>query len=156
MNEQRQKINHLKSENRELRRQRETEPDVIQIDEEDLEQLQAALRMGGNDFLSSCKVYTVMGGMMQVRNDDNMTYEQLLALEERIGNVPVGLNERQMKKLPLLPLKEEITCSICLNTIEVGEIAKLLPKCNHSYHGDCIDEWLRAKKTCPLCLTEVI
>jgi|JI61114BRNA_FD_contig_41_4900474_length_777_multi_2_in_0_out_0_2 hypothetical protein len=32
-------------------------------------------------------------------NPDNMTYEELLQLEERIGNVSKGLTEEQLKQL---------------------------------------------------------
>eukprot|EP00358_Blepharisma_japonicum_P004720 CAMPEP_0202947632 /NCGR_PEP_ID=MMETSP1395-20130829/11782_1 /ASSEMBLY_ACC=CAM_ASM_000871 /TAXON_ID=5961 /ORGANISM="Blepharisma japonicum, Strain Stock R1072" /LENGTH=126 /DNA_ID=CAMNT_0049649051 /DNA_START=371 /DNA_END=748 /DNA_ORIENTATION=+ len=121
--------------------------EVINISEEDLENMFA---QQGPDVLA--QLMNLRG--LMARNEDNMTYEQLLALEERIGNVPVGLNEDQMNELPVVPLAAENMCSICLVNMEKGEMAKLLPKCNHSYHAECIDQWLKAKKTCPLCLTE--
>ena len=36
---------------------------------------------------------------------DNMTYEELLELEEKIGSVSKGLSEDQIKKLPIKVIK---------------------------------------------------
>ncbi|KAG0514610.1 hypothetical protein BDA96_10G207600 [Sorghum bicolor] len=33
----------------------------------------------------------------------------------------------------------------------VGETVRLLPVCLHLYHVECIDPWLEAHSTCPLC-----
>ncbi|GJN38563.1 hypothetical protein PR202_gb27618 [Eleusine coracana subsp. coracana] len=43
------------------------------------------------------------------------------------------------------------TCSVCLGALEVGETVRLLPVCMHLYHVDCIDPWLDAHSTCPIC-----
>lgn len=42
------------------------------------------------------------------------------------------------------------SCCICLDTLNVGQFAKSMP-CTHSFHSDCLDEWLRRKASCPLC-----
>ncbi|VAI77178.1 unnamed protein product [Triticum turgidum subsp. durum] len=42
-------------------------------------------------------------------------------------------------------------CAVCLGAIRVGAMAKLLPACAHVYHVECIDLWLAAHSTCPLC-----
>jgi len=39
-------------------------------------------------------------------------------------------------------------CAICLSDIESGTPQAVLP-CSHTYHGKCIDQWLR--NTCPDC-----
>lgn len=43
-------------------------------------------------------------------------------------------------------------CTICLAEYEAGEEIRDLP-CNHAYHRECIDEWLRAHRRCPICRT---
>ncbi|XP_072960060.1 RING-H2 finger protein ATL3-like [Typha angustifolia] len=47
-------------------------------------------------------------------------------------------------------------CSICLSFVVEGEMVKLLPRCTHSFHQGCIEMWLKAHPTCPICRTEVI
>ncbi|KNA04688.1 hypothetical protein SOVF_197360 [Spinacia oleracea] len=37
-----------------------------------------------------------------------------------------------------------------------GEKARLLPKCNHGFHVECIDMWFQSHSTCPLCRDSVI
>ena len=47
--------------------------------------------------------------------------------------------------------EEEATCSVCLGVFQVGETVRLLPVCLHLYHVECIDPWLDAHATCPIC-----
>ena len=45
-------------------------------------------------------------------------------------------------------------CSICLEDFdETKEEYKL--SCNHNYHKECIQMWLRTRTTCPLCRAHV-
>jgi hypothetical protein len=46
-------------------------------------------------------------------------------------------------------------CSVCLGTVQAGEMVRLLPLCKHLYHVECIDLWLASHDTCPLCRAEV-
>ncbi|KAF5449629.1 hypothetical protein F2P56_030054 [Juglans regia] len=41
-------------------------------------------------------------------------------------------------------------CAICLDEWEVGGVAKEMP-CNHRFHGNCIERWLRIHGSCPVC-----
>jgi len=41
-------------------------------------------------------------------------------------------------------------CIICLESMIKGERVKILG-CGHMYHYDCIMEWFKRKKECPLC-----
>ncbi|KAL2945610.1 E3 ubiquitin-protein ligase SDIR1 [Bienertia sinuspersici] len=46
--------------------------------------------------------------------------------------------------------EDELTCSVCLEQVNVGELIRSLP-CLHQYHANCIDPWLRQQGTCPVC-----
>uniref|UniRef100_A0ACD5WU77 Uncharacterized protein n=1 Tax=Avena sativa TaxID=4498 RepID=A0ACD5WU77_AVESA len=46
-------------------------------------------------------------------------------------------------------------CSVCLGTVQAGEMVRTLPLCKHLYHVECIDMWLASHDTCPLCRAEV-
>ncbi|GER29946.1 RING/U-box superfamily protein [Striga asiatica] len=90
---------------------------------------------------------------------DNMSYEELLALGERIGNVCTGLNEgtimsrlKQTKYVKRAEKDEAETepCSICREEYINGENLGILD-CGHEFHRDCIKQWLRHKNLCPIC-----
>ena len=51
--------------------------------------------------------------------------------------------------------KDMLFCVVCLYEVMDGERFRKLPKCNHCYHVDCIDEWLQSNSTCPLCRNQV-
>lgn len=94
---------------------------------------------------------------------DNMSYEELLALEERIGNVSTGVTSevmaQKLKKTRYSSLDAvvarysqecDIKCSICQEEYEEGdEIGKI--ECGHGYHSHCIQQWLVQKNQCPIC-----
>ncbi|KAJ3673204.1 hypothetical protein LUZ60_006578 [Juncus effusus] len=76
--------------------------------------------------------------------------------------VPQGLDSKIIKSLPFIVFKSEdfkncgIDCAVCLSEVSNGEEARILPKCNHGFHLDCIDMWLFSHSTCPLCRCPVI
>lgn len=47
--------------------------------------------------------------------------------------------------------KEGLDCAVCLTRFEPAELLRLLPKCKHAFHVECVDTWLDAHSTCPLC-----
>lgn len=93
---------------------------------------------------------------------DNMSYEDLLALEERIGNISKGLRPEQMKrtytvaKASSKPRDER--CAVCQEEWSENTAHKRveLNSCHHEFHEDCICTWLASNKTCPICKQEVI
>ncbi|KAM0848030.1 hypothetical protein ACQ4PT_054642 [Festuca glaucescens] len=44
-----------------------------------------------------------------------------------------------------------LECAVCLSEFEDDERLRLLPKCSHAFHPDCIGEWLARHVTCPVC-----
>ncbi|GLJ39529.1 hypothetical protein SUGI_0807790 [Cryptomeria japonica] len=47
-------------------------------------------------------------------------------------------------------------CAVCLSDFEDDEMVRLLPKCNHAFHPECIDIWLCSHTTCPVCRTSLV
>ncbi|KAK4379223.1 hypothetical protein RND71_001085 [Anisodus tanguticus] len=43
------------------------------------------------------------------------------------------------------------TCPICLAEYHPKEIVKCIPECEHCFHAECIDEWLKINGSCPVC-----
>ncbi|KAL3931167.1 MAG: hypothetical protein SGARI_004273 [Bacillariaceae sp.] len=49
------------------------------------------------------------------------------------------------------------TCAICIDSFEHGENIRLLPRCGHAYHTECILPWLTTREACcPFCKTMVL
>lgn len=51
--------------------------------------------------------------------------------------------------------KDGLECSVCLARFEDPEVLRLLPKCKHAFHVECLDTWLDVHSTCPLCRWKV-
>ncbi|KAI3687330.1 hypothetical protein L1987_81025 [Smallanthus sonchifolius] len=118
----------------------------------------------GNSFLGGFNFYDQYRGM---RLDiDNMSYEELLALEDEMGAVSTALPEEELSKClriseyKPLHIKEckrrgswcldDTKCSICQEEFIAGdEIGSM--ECDHGYHAACIYQWLRLKNWCPIC-----
>lgn len=48
-------------------------------------------------------------------------------------------------------------CSICIEDFEEGERIRILPRCMHAFHTDCLMPWLTERQgCCPLCKTRVL
>lgn len=118
----------------------------------------------------------LMGGVLDSRDRfrdwrldiDGMTYEELLALGDKIGHVSTGLKENEMSRY-LRKIKISILdnlsshfsrgtdsrCSICQEEYKADdEMGKL--NCEHAYHMHCIKQWLLQKNACPVCKSEVV
>ncbi|KAD4888646.1 hypothetical protein E3N88_20719 [Mikania micrantha] len=88
---------------------------------------------------------------------DNMSYEELLALEERIGNVNTGLTEENVLKCLKPKTYASLTgqpdaepCCICQEEYKNGDDLGEL-ECGHDFHTSCIKQWLAQKNLCPVC-----
>ncbi|KAM7250904.1 hypothetical protein ACFE04_022787 [Oxalis oulophora] len=92
---------------------------------------------------------------------DNMSYEELLALGERIGEVSTGLSEEAILKLmkrkkymsmTMEPSPDQEPCCICQEEFIDGDDVGMLD-CGHDFHTNCIKQWLVNKNICPICKT---
>ena len=72
-----------------------------------------------------------------------------------------GIDKEVVKTLPfftfssLKGFKEGLECTVCLSKFEDTETLRLLPKCKHAFHMNCIDKWFESHSTCPLCRRRV-
>ncbi|KAK7324551.1 hypothetical protein VNO77_28197 [Canavalia gladiata] len=104
---------------------------------------------------------------------EDMSYEDLLALGERIGNVSTGLSEESitthLKTKTYLTRadtainleetacddQETDSCIICQDEFKNQEKIGIL-RCEHEYHADCLKKWLLVKNVCPICKSEAL
>jgi len=64
-----------------------------------------------------------------------------------------GNEKKQADRTSKTP-EDELTCSVCLEQVAVGDLLRSLP-CLHQFHVNCIDPWLRQQGTCPICKHQV-
>ncbi|CAM0879643.1 unnamed protein product [Alopecurus aequalis] len=93
-------------------------------------------------------------------NIDEMSYEELLALEETIGNVNTGVAEEKIagcvKEVVCCGSdlteddEEDGRCLVCLEGYKDNDLLGIL-KCKHDFHTGCIKKWLQVKNACPVC-----
>lgn len=92
------------------------------------------------------------------------TYEDLLNLGDFIGDVKSERwslrSSEVIQQLPVIIYGDEgksdfdSLCIFCQNDFESGERVRILP-CNHAFHADCVDIWLRDHDSCPTCKKSV-
>ncbi|KAH9593349.1 zinc finger protein [Trypanosoma melophagium] len=121
-------------------------------------------RIPGEDYMD---LISVIGELVARRNlgitqdIDDMSYEQLLELQERIGYVSKGITKEQIREcLCDVARPSDGTCVVCQGEWEegdaAGEPAVELKTCHHIFHRACIEQWLGSNKTCPVCKQEVV
>jgi hypothetical protein len=105
---------------------------------------------------------------------DRMSYEELWALSEQIGDVVPRhpqATESQLRSLPTCtftrpaaaasasPVASAETssssgdaaqCAVCLADYESGDTLVTIP-CFHRFHVDCLAPWLKNCARCPVC-----
>ncbi|XP_027337572.1 E3 ubiquitin-protein ligase ATL6-like [Abrus precatorius] len=71
-----------------------------------------------------------------------------------------GFNREVINRCPILVYstvkelkmgKGALECAVCLSEFEECDKIRLLPKCHHVFHLDCIDGWLLSHMNCPVC-----
>lgn len=92
------------------------------------------------------------------RHQANIELTSIISPQQR-SVFAVGLDGPTIESYPKtllgesrrLPKPSDNTCPICLSEYQPKEELRTIPECNHYFHANCIDEWLKLNGTCPLC-----
>jgi len=89
---------------------------------------------------------------MQTRDLTPEDYELLLTLDSKLKPKTVSNNLVDSFPTKKIEKVEDVhQCMVCLMELEIGDIVKVLPKCGHSFHPDCISQWLtKSSVNCPI------
>ncbi|KAJ3695410.1 hypothetical protein LUZ60_000787 [Juncus effusus] len=96
-----------------------------------------------------------------VQNSDESERASVTAMQGQLQQLfhlhDCGVDQTFIDTLPvfqyktIVGLKDPFDCAVCLCEFEGADKLRLLPKCSHAFHIDCIDTWLLSHSTCPLC-----
>ncbi|XP_042484630.1 RING-H2 finger protein ATL56-like [Macadamia integrifolia] len=73
----------------------------------------------------------------------------------------LGLSQKELSKVPCfnysVALERAVNgdCAVCLEGLREGEMCRILPRCKHVFHANCVDAWLIKVAACPLCRASV-
>ncbi|KAL0428741.1 UNVERIFIED_CONTAM: putative RING-H2 finger protein ATL21A [Sesamum radiatum] len=115
---------------------------------------------GHPDFLIGSR-HSVWGNWWRLRRQSaNRAVQNSTIAPAQPGTSPAaGLDDSSIetyRKIILgesrrLPGPNGVTCPICLADYHPNDTIRCIPECEHCFHSDCIDEWLRMQNTCPVC-----
>ncbi|KAK3210659.1 hypothetical protein Dsin_015365 [Dipteronia sinensis] len=97
------------------------------------------------------------GSSSAANHTDNQQNPALIRSNSRFS----GIDKTVIESLPFFRFsslkgsKQGLECAVCLSKFEDTEILRLLPKCRHAFHINCIDQWLEKHSSCPLCRHKV-
>jgi hypothetical protein len=115
------------------------------------QQLQQQQQLG----IVTADAFGGFGTLAAVQGADAAMQANVLPSSHKYPTPPVIINNLPVIKYHPLGAGSSQICAICYDEFQPEEDVKLLP-CMHSYHGACIDAWLRRGHTCPICNYDVI
>ena len=111
---------------------------------------------------------------LEVDDDAELSYDALLNLGERIGDVRTErwalVAQQHIDRLPLETYDasssaadervvadndSEVKCLVCQHEYQHQEQLRRLP-CGHVFHAECVDEWLQTHDNCLYCRKTIV
>lgn len=98
------------------------------------------------------------------RSAANGSIRQTFSMRRRTAAATRGLENTVIETFPTFTYAEvkdhhigkgALECAVCLNEFEDDEMLRLIPKCDHVFHPECIDAWLKSHVTCPVCRADL-
>ena len=80
------------------------------------------------------------------------------AYEERIFDERANINpDDTYDTVSVISFADDTYCSVCIDNFDTTEkdVVKL-KNCNHIFHKECIDKWIKINRTCPVCRKDVV
>ncbi|PON56025.1 43kDa postsynaptic protein [Parasponia andersonii] len=117
-------------------------------------------------FFVSGLLHLLVRFLLRPPNRDPDDLESVSALQGQLQQLfhlhDAGVDQSFIDTLPvfhykaIIGLKNPFDCAVCLCEFEPEDKLRLLPKCSHAFHMDCIDTWLLSHSTCPLCRASLL
>ncbi|XP_076932325.1 RING-H2 finger protein ATL13-like [Bidens hawaiensis] len=117
-------------------------------------------------FFISGLLHLLVRYLMRPINRDPDEFDNVSVLQGQLQQLfhlhDSGVDQSFIDTLPvfsyksIIGVKDPFDCAVCLCEFEGEDKLRLLPKCSHAFHMDCIDTWLLSHSTCPLCRSNLL
>ncbi|KAL8158803.1 hypothetical protein V2J09_000340 [Rumex salicifolius] len=117
-------------------------------------------------FFISGLLHLLVRFLLKPNNRDPDEVDDVTVLQGQLQQLfylhDAGVDQSFIDSLPLfqyssvIGVKDPFDCAVCLCEFEPDDRLRLLPKCSHAFHTDCIDTWLLSHSTCPLCRSNLL
>ncbi|XP_073525335.1 uncharacterized protein [Phyllobates terribilis] len=117
-------------------------------------------------FFISGLLHLLVRFLLKPNNRDPDEVDDVTALQGQLQQLfylhDAGVDQSFIDNLPLfhyssvIGVKDPFDCAVCLCEFEPDDRLRLLPKCSHAFHTECIDTWLLSHSTCPLCRSNLL
>lgn len=105
-------------------------------------------------YIQQCSDHSSVGDPVRIASGGNALKVSQPGLERSVLDTFPTFLYSDVKELKIG--KGSLECAVCLNEFEEDETLRLLPKCDHVFHAECIDSWLDAHTTCPVCRADLV
>ncbi|KAG6430863.1 hypothetical protein SASPL_108936 [Salvia splendens] len=112
-------------------------------------------------FFISGLLHLLVRFLLRPANRDPDEIDDVTAIQGQLQQLfnlhDAGVDQSFIDTLPvfsynsIIGAKDPFDCAVCLCEFEADDKLRLLPKCSHAFHMDCIDTWLLSHSTCPIC-----
>ncbi|KAL4571315.1 hypothetical protein LXL04_018073 [Taraxacum kok-saghyz] len=117
-------------------------------------------------FFISGLLHLLVRFLVKPSNRDPDEFDNVTALQGQLQQLftlhDSGVDQSFIDTLPVFTyksitgVKNPFDCAVCLCEFEGDDQLRLLPKCSHAFHTDCIDTWLLSHSTCPICRSNLL
>ncbi|KAL1059936.1 hypothetical protein V6Z11_1Z141500 [Gossypium hirsutum] len=117
-------------------------------------------------FFVSGLLHLLVRFLMRPPNREPEDIDNVTALQGQLQQLfhlhDAGVDQSFIDTLPvfhyksIIGVKNPFDCAVCLCEFEPEDKLRLLPKCSHAFHMECIDTWLLSHSTCPLCRASLL
>lgn len=76
------------------------------------------------------------------------------------ANTPLAMHAAPGSALQAIlmhgPLAGDASCELCRDLFQAHQLVKLLPRCGHALHSTCLVAYVKQRRDCPRCHTDII
>jgi len=92
---------------------------------------------------------TALEETLAAHSTENTPYKLQPATEEALGRLRVMIMNDDVEV-------DEKECAICQEDMEVGNEIVFMPACDHGFHNECMQRWLKLQNWCPVCRSQIV